>query len=301
MKRLMQWVMAATLICGAMVFTACNSSDDNPVVPIDNLAEKLIGKWMISDIDGKPAPTNFKEVITFVSPTKAYMSKSVPRPENMDSIMPPKPEDMPDEMPENPGNPGWEAYVECDVTIEGNTVILTAEGPDGMKRPAKYVIKAISESKFTCENIREAPENELMPPPAEDKAKNRKQTQRYERISADHSDAILGLWECTELTGIETYNDANARLEFFDDGTYKFWRKTDAGEWEAVTTREFQKFFVDGTLLATLWKNTGEDELREWWEIASIADGQMTWTALRGNADGTTVQQTMKWKKVATE
>jgi hypothetical protein len=121
---------------------------------------------------------------------------------------------------------------------------------------------------------------------------------RLTKTTADYTAAILGLWECQELTGIETYNDANARLEFFADGTYNYWRKNTAGEWEAVTNREFQNYFVDGTLLATRWKNAGEDELREWWEIASIANGQMQWTALRQNADGTTAQQGMRWTKV---
>lgn len=65
-----------------------------------------------------------------------------------------------------------------------------------------------------------------------------------------------------------------------------------------MTTREFQNYFLDGKFLATSWKNVGEDELCEWWEIASIADGKMTWTALRANTDGSTVQQGMKWKKI---
>ena len=30
MKKLMQWVLAATLVCGASVFTACSNNDDNP-------------------------------------------------------------------------------------------------------------------------------------------------------------------------------------------------------------------------------------------------------------------------------
>ena len=103
---------------------------------------------------------------------------------------------------------------------------------------------------------------------------------------------------CTELTGIETYNDANARLEFLADGTYRYYRKNDGGEWQAVSTREFQNYFVDGTLLATRWKNQGEDELREWWEIESLSGDQMTWTALRQNADGSTAQQGITWKKI---
>ena len=92
MKRLMLWVMAAILICGATVFTACGN-DDKPVVSDDKLAEKLIGKWMISDIDGRSALTDEKEVITFVSPTKAYVSRSRDRSKELDgdSIRPSKP------------------------------------------------------------------------------------------------------------------------------------------------------------------------------------------------------------------
>ena len=45
-KKLLQWAMAAALICGASVFTACTSdNDDNPATPDLNLSEKIIGKW----------------------------------------------------------------------------------------------------------------------------------------------------------------------------------------------------------------------------------------------------------------
>ena len=53
MKRLFQWVFAATLIGGATLLTACFGSIDNPVdnVPSTSpstpgIAEKIIGKWM---------------------------------------------------------------------------------------------------------------------------------------------------------------------------------------------------------------------------------------------------------------
>jgi len=54
-------------------------------------------------------------------------------------------------------------------------------------------------------------------------------------------------------------------------------------------------------MLATRWKVIGENELREWLEIVSIAGNQMEWTALRQNEDGTNVRQGMKWKKVNLE
>ena len=41
MKRLLQWVIAAILICGSSVFTSCTNSEDNPVT---------------TDLDLKPLP-----------------------------------------------------------------------------------------------------------------------------------------------------------------------------------------------------------------------------------------------------
>ncbi len=42
-------MLAAIMICGASVFTSCNTDAiDNPVAPVDNLPEKIVGltlKW----------------------------------------------------------------------------------------------------------------------------------------------------------------------------------------------------------------------------------------------------------------
>ena len=66
-KKLFYFVIAAALICGASVFTSCtNGNADNPVVPVEpdlNVAEKIIGKWMIAERDGQPALTNEKELL----------------------------------------------------------------------------------------------------------------------------------------------------------------------------------------------------------------------------------------------
>ena len=62
-------VLAATVICGACLFTSCKK--DNL-----NLEEKIIGKWMMSDRDGQPIATDGKLVFTFVSTNKALVSAS---------------------------------------------------------------------------------------------------------------------------------------------------------------------------------------------------------------------------------
>ena len=271
MKKILNWVLAAILICGASVFTACSSNDDNPATPDLNLSEKIIGKWMPVGLDGKPVLTDKKSVYTFVSPTKAYMSVSTNPQQGEETV--------------------WNDQKELDVAISGNTMTLTNHSDEHTTMVEEFSFTAISGSEFTANhklNVK-VDGNVVL---------SNEGVIRFEKTTADYTAEILGLWECTGLTGIETYNDANARLEFLADGTYRYYRKDEGGQWQAVTTREFQDYFVDGTLLATRWKNQGDAELREWWEIASLADGQMQWTALRQNADGTTAQQGMTWKKI---
>ena len=259
----------AVLAMSGMAFVGCSKDKDDDT---DNLAEKLKGKWMIADRDGQAALTNKKSVLTFLSATEALLSTSR-------------------ESYSSTGSK-WSAYLECSVAIDGNKVTITGHPNEHITIITELNIHSITtaEMEVTYKHIRMR-DGEIVSSgdPIE---------MRYVKVTTDYKNAILGKWECTGLTGIETYNDANAMLEFYQDGTYNYWRKNGEGQWEAVTNREFQNYFVDGTLLATRWKNTGEDELREWWEIASIANGQMQWTALRQNADGTTAQQGMRWTKV---
>lgn len=156
MTKKLLMVMAATLICGTSVFTSCTVDNvDNAATPtIDGLSEKIIGKWITAtDMDGQPTLTNNKEVITFVSPTKAYASRS-----RGNGPQAPNPQDAPegqgapegagasDPMPAGAG--GWDNYQECDVKIDGNTVILMSPGPDGSINSIKYQIVSISDSEF---------------------------------------------------------------------------------------------------------------------------------------------------------
>ena len=64
----MNWVLAATLICGASVFMSCSSNEDNSVLPVEpdlNVAEKIIGRWMIAERNGQPETTNQKQVFNY--------------------------------------------------------------------------------------------------------------------------------------------------------------------------------------------------------------------------------------------
>ena len=56
----------AFMVLVAIVLTGCNKDK------ITNLDEKIIGKWVVADKDGKSAPTNEKMVLTFLSPSKQW-------------------------------------------------------------------------------------------------------------------------------------------------------------------------------------------------------------------------------------
>ena len=264
------WMLAAILICGTTTFTSC-TNEDNPADPADNLSEKIIGKWITADVNGKDTPTNEKSVLTFVSTTKAYKSASILS--NTDWIT------------------RWIDKLESDVVINGNKVTLTNHSSENQMAIEEYIISDINDNEFT------ANKKTSVWVDGQKKAE-RESVVRFEKIKADYAEPVLGLWECEGLIGDETYNDGNDRLEFLADGTYRYYRMDDNNDWQAVTTREFQDYFVDGTMLATRWKNQGEDELREWWEIESLSDNEMVWTALRQNPDGSTFQQKMTWKRI---
>ena len=270
MKRLFQWMLAAILICGATLFASC-TNEDNPADPAANLSEKIIGKWVVADLKGVPALTNEKMITTFVSPTKAIASSSKADFSKKDSK--------------------WNVYREDDVVITGNKVTLTGRSNEHTTLINEYDVSSITNTELIgkWKHITIVDGVETV---------NTEYDIRLVKAAADYREEVLGLWECTGLSGGETYNDGNDRLEFLSDGTYRFYHKDDAGQWQTVTNREFQDYFVDGTLLATRWKNQGEDELREWWEIESLNGNEMVWTALRQNPDGSTFQQKMTWKKI---
>ena len=211
--------------------------------------------------------TNKKSVYTFVSASKAYMSVSTNSQQGEATV--------------------WNDQKELDVAISGNTMTLTNHSDDHITMVEVFSFTAINGSEFTANHkITVANDGAVV--------LSNEGVIRFEKVTADYTAAILGLWECQGITGGETNNDDNARLEFLADGTYNFYRRSDAGVWSLVP-RERNEYFVDGSLLCTRWQAEGEQMSYEWWEITSAADGHMQWTALRQQADGTTFQQGVAW------
>ena len=268
MKKNFCWMMAAILICGASVFTSCTDNDDNPTQPDLNVGEKIIGKWMVDELDGQKCPTNLKAVITFLSPTNAYGSLS-------------------DFYSES-----WNNQTSADVVIIGNNVTLTAFENEHTKHVTETVIYSITDKDMMLKSDWKVfVDGEQVINEVYDK-------ERYVRITNDYEKDIIGTWEGKVTSTEDEHTDGELhRWEYKADGTYVYYSKEN-DEWKAGTD-VLADYFVDGILLCTRWKKTADsEELREWWEIESIQNGVMKWIALRMREDGSTYIATFEMTKV---
>ena len=262
-KVFLMLAVAATILCG------CNKDKDE-----NKLSDKLIGKWVQAEINGWPALTNEKMVITFLSDTKAILSASRSDYTQADAK--------------------WDPYVECDVQIDDNIVTVTAQINEAKTMEFKYVVNSITDNEISCNlkvllhingNSFNYPEDNII----------------LKRVTVDYKNDVIGTWEgrISSQEGSE-YDDGELhRWEYKTDGTYVYYRQTEDGQW-VNDVNSLSEYFVDGDLLCTRWVNCGEDQVenREWWEIASIKNGVMSWTALRNHDDGTTYIATFSMTKV---
>ena len=237
-------------------------------IPESGLADNLIGKWMVEELDGQPCPTNLKAVITFLSPTKAYGSLS------------------------DFYSDSWNNHASADVVIDGINVTLTAIENEHIKHITLSQIFSITDNDmFLKSDWKAYLDGEMVINEVYDK-------EHYIRIENDFENNIIGTWEGKVTSSEDEHTDGQLhRWEYKADGTYVYYNKV-GDEW--VNSNDvLAEYFVDGILLCTRWKQTADsDDLREWWEIESIKDGVMKWTALRQKEDGTTYTATFEMKKV---
>jgi len=269
MKKKLLFMLAATLICGASVFTACTSNDDNPAPQSDlNLAEKVIGKWITADGDGQPVVTNEKLVLDIVSTTNAYISAS---------------------FNHNPAaGKAWFDMLETDVIIDGNKMVLTNQYGENTTVENEFTIADISTSEFTAYL-------KFSMKVGGSVVATKEYPVRYVKMAADYSQAILGTWEGKVTSENDEHTDGELhRWEYNADGTYTYYVK-DGDQWVA-SANTLNEYFVAGNLLCSRWVDNGVEN-REWWEI-TIENGVMKWTALRQREDGTTYTATFQMTKV---
>ena len=237
------------------------------VTPIPDLSEKIIGKWMVSELEGQPCPTNWKTVLTFVSPTQAYGSLS-------DFF-----------------SQSWNVKVLADVKIDGNNVGVITHDEANSNVLDCFVLEISDKEMLMSSDWNVYVDGKSVQHEVYGK-------ERYERITKDYQQDIIGTWEGKVTSAEDEHTDGELhRWEYKADGTYVYYNEGDA-EWVAQDDA-LAEYFVDGTLLCTRWKNTADsEEMREWWEIESIEGGVMKWKALRQREDGSTYTATFQMTRV---
>ena len=253
----------ALLVLATIVFAGCTKDK------VNNLEKQIIGKWMTADINGQPAPTNEKVVLTFISDTKATMSASIDHQEG--------------------GSP-WDVLAEENVSINGNTVTLTGH-PDENRT-------IVDENNITAINDREFTTNRTITITMDgSEVVTRQFVDRFVKVTDDYKQTVLGTWEGHVTSDQSEYDDyLEHRWQYNADGTYVYYNK-DGNNWIPNPLNTLNEYFVDGNLLCMRWINNGA-EYREWWEVASIEDNVMSWTALRKKDDGTTYTASFSMVKV---
>ena len=234
--------------------------------PIDNLTQKLQGKWVLSESEEVPLPTDDKLVYTFLSATKAVSSCS------REGV--------------------WSPKLEHSVEMDGNTVLLTSHPEEGVTLINRLYVGSITATEMDASwqrtVIRDGKVTEVSKP----------QYLTSKKVEADFSQSILGLWEGQITSGQNPYDDGKKhRWEYKSNGTFVYYNQAD-GQW-VPEGGSLSEYFVDGNLLCTRWKVPGnEAEYREWWEIKSLENGTMIWTAFRKKADGSTYTESFEMTRV---
>ena len=241
-------------------YTAAFSMDKISFPTQAEVEAAIRGKWMNVEVDGVTSLTDEKSVTTILTLDRGAISASVYGMPGMETV--------------------WSQLEEVDVEIQDNLVTLINHPDEKSVFTAELFITSINAQEMQAIVTLTLTENGMV-------VGSGTSNVLYEKVTERFGKAIVGVWEGRMTEGKSAYDDGEYhRWEYLEDGTFNFYRKVgDKGSWEKVDD-EFAEYFVDGRLLCTRWQNVGAEEHREWWEIRSIENDTMIWTALREDEVG---------------
>ena len=249
-------------IAAIATLSSCSKNEDVPSQK--DIETKIIGKWKVTQCNGEYVLTNNRLIKTYINNQEGTHSNSR----------------------YFEGQYSWLNKSPFQYTVNGNEL---CESSDGGSRKVKSRIMSLDGNKL-CENVF----MHLLPDGTELSIND---NLTDEKVTADYSQDIIGMWEGVEMTGDETYGDANHRIEYKADGTYTYYDKV--GDSWVPSKNAGNEYNVDGDWLATRWQPTeGADYEYEWWDIDEIKNGTMKWSALREKGDKTRYTTTFTWKKI---
>lgn len=245
-------------------FTGCN-------IDHVSISSQIKGKWVLVQANKIDVPTDDGFLVTFTSPTRAYVSMLL---DSVDETL------------------AWARETPLDVAINGETVTMNGRLDNGASYNVVMQIKSLYDDMMVCDcKVTELIGLDM----------------RYEEYSGvflrddvDYSQAIIGTWEGDELRDDDSGlpDGKKCRFEFLQDGTYNYYHQEMDGSWKQ-SLDEFSFYFSDGDLLFMNWKNLGLglNAHVSCWEF-EIRNNMMRWKALRMREDGSTYTISVDYNKV---
>lgn len=272
MKQKRLWMLAAILtICGATVFTACSSDNDDNSVVDNSLAEKIVGKWIHASTDGEAVTTDMMSIYTFEkngSALKGFYSMSMTE------------------------SGVWAYNQETDVTLNGNNITLTSHLAGGVTSVVELTDVTVSgnDLRFTAKTT--------LSKNGQVTASYGPRQEHFTKTEADYTKTVIGLWDITFTSDDPEHESSEPYRELYRaDGTCSFYDLID-GQWVEEKT-DYAEYFADGPLFCFRWqKSDAGVDRRENWEIVSYENGKMVNKAFHRRADGSTYTITAHLTKV---
>ena len=265
-KHIFHALLASVMLAATAGLMAACAVEDNPATsgsPSESvIKDNIVGKWKAVTQDGSELATNGRTVLTFNADGTRTVSKSYYDADTESYIL---------------RNKQTGTY-----TIEGSQLKSYLDEAD-LYDVVTYNIDAIgsNEMAMTMENFRPGRKFD------------------YNRVTTDYAAEIVGVWEGVEMTGDETYGNAEARIVYEANGKFYYFSKNDEGQWAINFKESDRKYIVDGDWLATSWKDENGNTNFECWDIDEIKGDVMKWSALREREDGTRFKTTFTWRKIS--
>ena len=264
MKRT-KFIYAISLCLAAMVIGSCGNDDEEEPMPTTGKEGPILGTWKQVIVDEETCLTNLRSVKTFYADGTEAVSNS--------------------KYSESKGGWMWSNKDKYLYSFDGKYIV---ENKPNTQVAFKTEIVERTSGRIIYNKTNNTP----------DFKGNRESSGVLAKVDNNYFEYdIIGIWKGVEMTGYETYGDANHIIIFRADGEYTYFVEKD-GKWVPSDNVD-NEYNVHGDWLATRWRpEQGKDFNYEWWDIDYIKDGTMKWSALREKEDGTRFVTTFIWEKV---
>ena len=227
---------------------------------IDNLAEKLVGKWIYAESNGQTLTTNTKSVCTFTSDgsaLKASISMSLKK------------------------FGVWANRYEPEVKVDGRNVTMTAKLADGSTSVMEMTDVSVSGSDlFFTGKATLTKDGEVI-------FSYGPFLEHFTKSDVDNAETNEGLWEVYFTSDDPEFESPEPTRELYRaDGTCTFYELVDE-QWVEDKEVTNSEYFIDGPMLFIRWQES-EEMMYENWEVVSSENGKQVNKSVRKHDDGST-------------